>query len=184
MSSGPERRFTVALGVALSLVLIACGSVSETAGSEPDESSASPKPFSGAVRTKSSCTPNVALGEPIAAPLPSFTCPSGWDARAKGNALLLSGRFTSPHEMVAALCMQSSDSALGDGEPAGIGIDIDFDENDVVAVAYDGEVSLHRRAGELWMRHVESCESRYRTAFFVVPKGAKPLEQSCTAVCE
>lgn len=87
--------------------------------------------------------------------------------------------------MVDALCTQSTDTtASADGEPAGIGIDIDFDANDVIAIAHDGHVSLHRRAGELWIRHAESCDRDYRTAFFVVPKDAKPLEQSCSAVCE
>jgi hypothetical protein len=159
--------------------------VSEGAGAGLEESPNSPAPFSGAVKSTSSCTPNVALGEPIAAPLPSFTCPSGWDARSNGSALLLSGRFTNAREMIDALCTQSTaGSTSGNGEPAGIGIAIDFEVNDVIAVAYDGAVGLHRRAGELWIRHVEGCERNYQTAFFVVPKDAQPLEQSCSAVCE
>lgn len=188
MSSGPERRFTVALKLALSLLLVACGSVGEPTTAGLEESPNSPTPFAGAVKSTSSCTPNVALGEPIAAPLPSFTCPAGWDARSKGSALLLSGRFTSAREMVDALCSQSAGSTSGgstsDGEPAGIGIDIDFDVNDVIAVAHGGEVGLHRRAGELWIRQVESCDGDYRTSLFVVPKDVKPLEQSCSSVCE
>lgn len=185
MSSGPQRRFTVALAL-VSLLFVGCGSVSESTESDLAGDPAGAAPFSGAVRTSSSCTPNVALGEPIAAPLPSFTCPAGWDARSPGGTLLLSGRFTSAREMVDALCTQSTDGMSGAGsrEPAGIGVEIDFDASDVIAVAFDGEVRLHRRAGELWLRHVEGCERNYRTAFFVVPKQAKPLEQSCSAVCE
>jgi hypothetical protein len=87
--------------------------------------------------------------------------------------------------MVDALCTESSDTTSSvDGQPAGIGIEIDFDTNDVIAVASDGEVALHRRAGELWIRHTETCERTYRTALFIVPKNADPLEQTCSAACE
>ena len=87
--------------------------------------------------------------------------------------------------MVDALCTQSTVATTSaDGEPAGIGIEIDFDTNDVIAVASDGEVALHRRAGELWIRHTETCERTYRTALFVVPKNADPLEQACSSPCE
>ena len=93
-------------------------------------------------------------------------------------------------EMVDALCTQSSDPDMGSttttagGEPGGIGISIDFDTNDVIAVAHDGEVALHRRGAELWIRHTETCERSYRTALFIVPKNAEPLEQTCSAACE
>lgn len=88
--------------------------------------------------------------------------------------------------MVDAFCTELNDSTSGstasaDGEPAGI--DIDFDANDVIAVASGGEVGLHRRAGELWIRHTETCSRSYRTALFVVPKDARPLEQTCSSTC-
>lgn len=88
--------------------------------------------------------------------------------------------------MVDALCTQSDDSQSGGGagEPAGIGIDIDFEANDVLAVAHDGEVALHARGGDLWLRHTETCEGAYRTALFVVPKNRTLLEQTCSAPCE
>ena len=86
--------------------------------------------------------------------------------------------------MVDALCTQSTVAPSTAGEPAGIGIEIDFDASDVIAVASDGEVALHRRAGELWIRHTETCERTYRTALFIVPKNADPLEQTCSAACE
>ena len=87
--------------------------------------------------------------------------------------------------MVDALCTQSDDAqAASAGEPAGIGIEIDFDANDVLAVAHDGEVGLHARAGELWLRHTETCEGAYRTSLFVVPKNRTLLEQTCSASCE
>lgn len=91
--------------------------------------------------------------------------------------------------MVAALCTEVDDSSSGsgmtaaDGDPAGIGIDIDFDTNDVIAVASNGDVKLHRRAGELWLRHTETCSRSYHTALFVVPKDADPLEQTCSSAC-
>jgi hypothetical protein len=90
--------------------------------------------------------------------------------------------------MITALCTQSADSTAGttasvDGDPAGIGIEIDFDVSDVIAVASDGEVGLHRRAGELWIRHTETCTRSYHTALFVVPKDAEPLEQTCSLSC-
>lgn len=89
--------------------------------------------------------------------------------------------------MVDALCTQVDDqtamSGSGSSEPFG-GVDIDFDTNDVIAVAHDGEIGLHRRGGELWIRHTESCTPSYRTALFVVPKDADPREQTCTSVCE
>jgi hypothetical protein len=188
MSSGPERRLPLALILALSASSVACGSANETTGAELEESPGAPTPYSAASDAGPSCTPNVALGEPIAAPLPSFTCPSGWEARSKSNFLLLTGRFTSARELVDALCTKSEGSTMGstssNGEPAAIGIDIDFETNDVIAVAYQGDVALHRRAGELWIRHTESCERSYRTAFFVVPKDAEPLEQTCSTRCE
>jgi hypothetical protein len=189
MSSGPERRFTVALSLALSLVSVGCGSASERSDYDSAaEKSGPPTAYSGTAQT-TSCTPSVALGDPVAAPLPSFTCPSGWEARAKSNALLVSGRFESAREMVDALCTQSTDSTSGmtntaDGDPAGIGIDIDFDANDVIAIAHDGEVGLHRRGGDLWIRHTETCEHSYRTALFVVPKNVEPLEQTCSTACQ
>lgn len=188
MSSGPERRFT--LTAALCLLLVACGSAGEPTsdgdGNEP--STHTPTTYSGMAET-TSCTPSVALGEPVAAPLPSFTCPSGWQARAKGDALLVTGRFQTAREMIDALCTQSSDGAAGStmttgGEPGAIGIAIDFDVSDVIAVAYDGEVALHRRGGELWLRHTETCVRSYRTSLFVVPKNAEPLEQTCSTTCE
>jgi hypothetical protein len=186
MSAGPERRFTLALILALSASSVACGSESETTGASSDESPGAPTPYSETTDASPSCVPNVALGEPIAAPLPSFTCPSGWEARSK-SSLLLSGRFTTARELIDAFCTRLDDSAMGstssNGEPAGIGIDIDFETSDVIAVAYDGEVALHRRAGELWIRHDESCERSYRTALFVVPKDAEPLEQTCSTRC-
>lgn len=88
--------------------------------------------------------------------------------------------------MVDALCTQSSDpmTTTARGEPGGIGIAIDFDTNDVIAVAYDGEVALHRRGAELWIRHTETCDRSYRTALFVVPKNVEPLEQTCSSSCE
>lgn len=184
MSFGPERRFTVALSLALSVVSIACGSESET--SSPDavvEKAGTKAPYSGSTPT-TSCTPSVALGDPVAQPLPSFTCPSGWDSRSKSNALLVAGRFSTAREMVDALCTESSEPAASTGDPAGIGIEIDFDANDVIAVAHDGEVGIHRRGGELWIRHTETCERSYRTALFVVPKRVEPLEQTCSMPCQ
>lgn len=100
----------------------------------------------------------------------------------------MSGRFRTARELVEALCTETTDTAgsMTDaaGEPAGIGIDIDFDANDVIAIASDGDVGLHRRAGELWVRHTESCSRSYRTALLVVPKDATPLEQTCSSTCE
>jgi hypothetical protein len=185
MSSGPQRRFasTVALSL-LSLHLLACGSAGEPIGDRAGTIPPEPTTHSGTA-AMTSCTPSVALGDPVATPLPSFTCPSGWDARSKGSALLVSGRFQTAREMVDALCTQSTvATSSADGEPAGIGIEIDFETSDVLAVASDGEVALHRRAGELWIRHTETCERTYRTALFVVPKNADPLEQTCSSPCE
>src|SRR5690606_17046794 len=127
-----------------------------------------------------SCTPSVALGEPVAAPLTSFECPAGWDERSRNSVLPIAGRFGSARELVDALCTQSDDSELPT-EP--IGIDIDFEANDVVAVAYEGEISLHRRGGELWIRHTASCEASYETALFVIAKGSEPREQTCSSPC-
>jgi hypothetical protein len=207
MSSGPKRRFTlaepcdrrvrvrtctrtVALSLALSLVSIACGSEGAPSGGRSafEGNGGEPTPYAASAPS-TSCTPSVALGEPVAAPLPSFTCPSGWETRAKSNALLVSGRFSNAREMVDALCTQSTDQNAGstasaDGEPAGIGIEIDFDANDVIAIAHDGKVGLHRRGGELWIRHTETCERSYDTALFVVPKNVEPLEQTCSMLCQ
>jgi hypothetical protein len=186
MSSGPERRFTVALVVALSVVSIACGSASESSLYDSNDPNPTPPNTLSGASPRASCVPSVALGDPVAAPLPSFACPSGWEARAKSNALLVSGRFGTAEETVAALCTQSDDSqsTTSAGEPAGIGIDIDFDANDVLAVAHDGEVALHARGGDLWLRHTETCDGSYRTALFVVPKNRTPLEQTCSTTCE
>lgn len=179
MSSVPRPRF---ITVALSLLLVACGSVSETSGSDSEEIPSSPTAHSGSGQT-AQCSPSIALGEAISAPLDSFTCPFGWDARARSNALPISGRFTNAREMVDALCTQSTDAmTTSKNEP--LGIDIDFETNDVLAVPYNGEIGLHRRAGELWIRHTESCERTYRTALFVVPKDVEPREQTCTAPCQ
>jgi hypothetical protein len=189
MSSGPERRLPLALSLALSLVSVGCGSESEASDFRSGaESPGEPTPYSGSAQT-TSCTPSVALGAPVALPLSSFSCPFGWEARSKTNALLVSGRFSNAREMVDALCTPSTDkntgsTSIAEGEPAGIGIAIDFDTNDVLAIAHDGEVGLHRRGGELWIRHTETCERSYRTALFVVPKNVDPLEQTCSMPCE
>ena len=191
MSSGPKRSFTVALVLALGVGSVACGSESESSSRDSAlEPPDSPTTYSGTAQARASCTPSVALGDPVAAPLPYFACPSGWSSRSKSNALLVAGRFRRARELVDALCTESSDLASSgtmtdaDGEPAGIGIDVDFDTSDVIAIASDGDVGLHRRAGELWVRHTETCSRSYRTTLFVVPKNATPLEQTCSAVCD
>jgi hypothetical protein len=81
--------------------------------------------------------------------------------------------------MVDALCTQSDDPST---EPDVAGVD--FSVSDVLAVPFDGEVTLHRRGTELWIRQTEGCTRAYDTALFVVPKSEEPHEQTCSASCE
>lgn len=182
MALGPERRFgflTVALSLSLAFVLGACGDAAESTRFEPsagvDVKRSSPGP---------SCIPQVTLTERAGEPLAPIECPAGFAARDRNSALPMSGRFTSARELVEAFC--TAPEGAGGGEAS---IDVDFETHDVIAVAYDGDVGLFRRAGELWLRHVEtSCEDDaprgYGSALFVVTKGAEPLEQYCSMACE
>lgn len=182
MSSVPRPRFTTVALSLLLLVLPACGSVDATSSDGTDESpGTAPTPHSAAAETVQ-CTPAVALGAPITEPLSSFTCPFGWDARAANGALPISGRFKNAREMLDALCTQSTNTMTASRDEP-LGVDIDFASSDVLAVPYNGEVGLHRRAGELWIRHTESCERSYRTALFLVPKDVEPREQTCSSPC-
>lgn len=185
MSFGPERRFA-SLAVALSCFLgvAACGVAAETSGSEAvhgvDVRQSSPAP--GPDTDAPSCTPAIALTTPASAPMPPFECPSGWVARDRQTALPMSGRFTSATEIVDAYCTLTDDADAA--APPVVGID--FAKNDVVAVAYDGEVGLFARGGDLWIRHVErGCDEppAYRTVLFLVPKGEELHEQYCSVSC-
>lgn len=176
MLLGPKRRFTVALFLAL----VGCGESAATTVADTDEKPTPPTPYSGSADLRVSCTPAVALGEPIADPLPSVACPSGWAAREGRSAMPVAGRFTTAREMIEAFCVLDEGSATS--EPAS---EIDFAKNDVIAIAYVGEIGLHRRAGELWIRHTEQCgdDRSHRTALFAVPKSAEVREQVCSDGC-
>lgn len=184
MSFGPERRFApLTVALSLGLAVAACGSAAESAGSgaptDVDVKQSSPAP--GTSAGAPSCTPAVSLTVSAGAPMPPFECPSGWVARDRQTALPMSGRFTSAREIVDAYCARAD--AAADATPV---VAIDFTQNDVVAIAYDGEVGLFRRGGELWIRHVErACDEppAYATVLFLVAKGEDLHEQYCSLSC-
>ena len=183
MSSGPERRHSLATVVLVAaLVLIGalvggCGSSASSVAEEP--------PHEGAIRMAASCAPAVALTERAGDPLTTFACPFGWSPRTRSSALPTTGRFTSAREMIDAFCTRS-ETYVGAAADAP-DIAIDFEHDDVVAVAYDAEVGLFWNGAELWVRDVATtCAGEppsVHTALFVVPKSQELRQQVCSR-CE
>lgn len=177
MASGPERRLsfaTVAL-VAASVLLGGCGA------SESSAASAEEAPHEASTRMAAACAPAVALTERAGEPLTTFACPLGWNPRPRSSALPTTGRFTTAHEMIDAFCTRS-DAYVGAAADAP-DVAIDFEHDDVVAVAYDAEVGLFRNGTELWVRDIETTcagePASVHTALFVVPKSEDLRQQVC-----
>ena len=183
------RRFLTTLVVAAS---VGCSSSSETAFL--DDTGGEPSSAPALSKNESACAPDVSGLVPAGIEPIQISCPGGYTQRATFAALPIAGRFTTLAELTDAFCVETKATTAPNIEPRRPSNEdvIDFEENDVVAYAFDAragvEPALFERGAELWLRvTTTACTGeapQLASVAFVVPKGTKVNEQKCSLRCE
>lgn len=184
----PSRFFSA---LAIAVATAACGASSESSFSSDD---GAPAAAPALTESEASCAPAVSGLVPAGIEPIDIVCPRGYLPRTTFAALPIAGRFTSLAELTEAFCIEKTSTSTPTTDPrAPTGKnEIDFDENDVVAYAFDArpgiDPELLERGAELWLKvTTSSCRGEapdLASIAFVVPKGKKIHEQKCSLRCQ
>jgi len=181
---------------AIAAASAACNATADTSAAREDEAAGVPVSASAPSESAASCAPDVTGLVPSGIEPIDIECPRGYAQRASFAALPVAGRFTTMRELTEAFCIEKSAASAPtttDRRVPRMNDDaIDFEENDVVAYAFDAragvEPALYVRGTELWLRlTTATCSGQppeLASVAFVVPKGKTINEQKCSLRCE